>query len=508
MITAWGPATRWRHGRDVVLVLGAILCTGALPAQTAPTRTARAATEPREDSVTVRFVNSDLRSATQLMSQYLDRPLLFSGQGTGPVTMETPRPVARGDVINLLRGLLDSQNFELFADTAARLYRARPKALAQAPLRQVGANEQVSPRQQGAVELFVLPLKHMRAVDIAVTLNALYGRTILFGDARSRTTTLGDELRSNQVPPAGSQPTGMNGAPRIGVPAGEVTIIPNAHANSLLVRSSRADYDLIRTVVDQLDVRPLQVLIEVLIAEVRRDKLFSINMDAALGDTHVGQGPTKLNGTLGNTGVGDFALKVMGIGNLDLNATLSVAASHGDARILSRPLVITANNVEAQIVVGSQRPFVQVSRTLPTDGGARDQIVQYKDVGTKLTVKPTISSDGLVQLEVSQEVSNATSETQFNAPVISTRSVQTQLLIRDGQTVVLGGLTDQEREASDGGIPLLSRIPLIGGLFGHSLRRTVDTELFIFLTPRVIRTDDDAERLTTPFRANADKVRP
>jgi general secretion pathway protein D len=476
-----------------------------LSAQTAPSRTAVV----RDDSVTVRFVNIDLRSAAQLMSQYLDRPLLFSGQGTGPVTMETPHPVPRGSVINLLRGLLDSQNYELFADTAARLYRARPKAAAEVPSRPAPQFEQNMARQQGGVELFVLPLKHMRAVDIAGTLNALYGRAVSFGDGRSRTNTLSDELRINQIPPVGSQPSSAGNGPRLGVPAGEITIIPNAHANSLLVRASRADYDLIRAVVDQLDVRPLQVLIEVLIAEVRRDRLFAINMEGALGDTHLSHGATpNLSGTLGSTGVGDFALKVMGIGGLDLNATLNIAASHGDARILSRPVVITANNVEAEIVVGTQRPFVQVSRTLPTDAGARDQIVQYKDVGTKLTVKPTISSDGLVQLEVSQEVSNATSETQFNAPVISTRSVQTQLLIRDGQTVVLGGLTDTEHEATDGGIPLLSRIPLIGGLFGHSSRHTVETELFIFLTPRVIRTDDDAERLTTPFRTKADRVKP
>ena len=472
--------------------------------------TARPAAPPREDSVTVRFANTDLRSATQLMSQYLDRPLLFSGQGNSPVTLETPRPVPRSEVVSLLRGLLESQNFELYADTTARLYRVRPKAPVLPPTRPVPPQEQQpSARQQGGIELFVMPLKHMRAVDIAGTLNALYGRSMSFNDARQRTPTLSDELRGAQVPPVLPQQLANGSGTRLGVPAGEMMIVPDAHANTLLIRANRADYELIRAVVDQLDVRPLQVMIEVMIAEVRRDKLFAINMEGALGTTQISHDPTPtLNGTLGNTGVGDFALKVMGIGGIDLNATLSVAASHGDARILSRPVVITTNNVQAEIVVGSQRPFVQVSRTLPTDAGARDQIVQYKDVGTKLTVKPTISSDGLVQLEVSQEVSNATSETQFNAPVISTRSVQTQLLIRDGQTVVLGGLTDHEREAISGGVPLLSSIPFIGGLFGHSSRHAVETELFIFLTPRVIRTDDDAERLTSPFRAKADKVTP
>jgi general secretion pathway protein D len=134
--------------------------------------------------------------------------------------------------------------------------------------------------------------------------------------------------------------------------------------------------------------------------------------------------------------------------------------------------------------------------------------VQYKDVGTKLTVRPTISVDGTVQLHVSQEVSNATTETAFNAPVISTRSVRTDLLAKDGQTIVLGGLTDKQRDVQAEGIPLLSSIPLIGGFFGRQARNSSETELFIFLTPRVIRTDEDAERLTAPLRTRADKVKP
>jgi general secretion pathway protein D len=275
-----------------------------------------------------------------------------------------------------------------------------------------------------------------------------------------------------------------------------------------LIRANRADFDLIQTVVEQLDVRPLQVLIEVVIAELQRNRSLDINMEGTLGPTTLGKGPASASGTLGTAGLGDFALSVMGIGGQNLAATLSLAAEHGDVRILSRPVLVTANNQQASIVVGSQRPFVQVQRALPTDAIGVDQVVQYKDVGTKLTVRPTISSDGSVQLEVTQEVSNATTETAFNAPVISTRSVQTQLLIRDGQTVALGGLTDRENDVTLGGLPILSSIPFIGGLFGHSQRQTTETELFVFLTPRVIRTDDDAMRLTAPMKDRVEKIKP
>jgi general secretion pathway protein D len=252
----------------------------------------------------------------------------------------------------------------------------------------------------------------------------------------------------------------------------------------------------------------LQVLIEALVVEVRRNRSLGLNADGKLGSTDINSAGGKISGAAGSPGLADLALKVMGIGGLDLEATMRVASQNGEVRIVSRPIVLTENNHSASIVVGSQRPFVQLARALPTDTPLRDQVIQYKEVGTKLTVRPTISSDGSVQLEVFQEVSSATGETQFSAPVISQRSVQTQLLVRDGQTVVLGGLTDRQKDVSRGGVPLLSAIPIIGGLFGHASRSTVETELFVFLTPHVIRNEADAERFSKPLRERADKVLP
>jgi len=156
-----------------------------------------------------------------------------------------------------------------------------------------------------------------------------------------------------------------------------------------------------------------------------------------------------------------------------------------------------------RILIGSQRPFVQVSRTLPTDNGVQDQVVQYKDVGTRLTVRPTISADGYVTLEVVQEVSNATAELAFGAPVISTREAATQVTVRDGQTIVLGGLSDRERDQTNGGVPILSDLPVVGGLFGRVSHQTTETELFLFLTPRVLRTDEEVDAATHDFENRA-----
>lgn len=234
------------------------------------------------------------------------------------------------------------------------------------------------------------------------------------------------------TPPSAQAVPGTAG--RSAALSGDLIVVPDAQTNSLLIRANRTDFTLIQAVVQQVDVRPLQVMIEVLIAEVRHNRLLQLGVEATLGPTDAGK--AKVQGGLSTgPGLGDLALKVMNIPGLNLEATLRAGAERGGVRVLSRPVVFTTNNEEAEIVVGTQRPFIQVSRALPTDAGVRDQVVQYKEVGTKLYVRPTISVDGSVQLQVAQEVSGATNETAFNAPVISTRSVRTNLLVQDGRTV-------------------------------------------------------------------------
>ncbi len=198
-------------------------------------------------------------------------------------------------------------------------------------------------------------------------------------------------------------------------------------------------------------------------------------------------------------------MQLLHLGHAQVDATLRAAASKGDVQIMSRPILLASNNTEARILVGEQRPFVQVSRSLPTETATRDQVVQYRDVGTRLTVRPTINQDGYVSLLIQQEVNQATSETQFDAPVISTREAATQVLVKDGQTIVLGGLRDHERDINHGGVPILSNIPLIGGLFGSASRATHDTELYLFLTPRILKTDADADSVTAPRLPKGDK---
>jgi general secretion pathway protein D len=479
----------------------ALLSTAALGAQVPATGDAAVAV--RGDSVTIRLVDADLRAAVQSLARYLDRPVVFGAITGARVTIETPGPVPRSQVLQLLRGVLLSQNFDLVADSG--LYRVQQRA---APGSADLAPRPVRPA--GAVELFSIHLRHARAADVAVTVNALYGRASAIGEIGAMPQMLDQQLRDERIPPGQITSPGQQ-APivaRAAVITGDITIVPDPRSNSLLIRATADDFELIQAAVKELDIRPLQVLIQVFIAEVRTSGSFFLGVDATAGPFTNKNGTTTTASQSAGATAGDFVLKVMHMGGMNIDATLTAAASNGDVRILSRPVIVAANNQQAQILVGSQRPFIQVSRSLPTDAATRDQVVQYKEVGTKLIVRPTISPDGYVVLEVTQEVNLATTEVQFNAPVISTRQVQTQLLIKDGQTVALGGLTDREKDHSQGGIPFLSSIPWIGGLFGHVSSSSSQTELFLFITPHVIRSDADADSLSAPMLEKAEKGKP
>lgn len=451
----------------------------------------------RNDSVSARLVNVDLRLAIQTLARYLDRPVLFGNIGDVRVTLETPQPIARAQLPELLRGMLKTYGLALTEQPG--FYTVEPIQQA-APPTTTGT---------GPVQLFVLRVRHARAADVAATVNALYGRGSALGEIGAPRPTLAEGLRQNLVPPAGTPEPGQQ-QPLVAQNAelgGDVTIIPDPRTNSLLVRATQQDFTLIRAAVEQLDVRPLQVLIEVIIAEVRRDRSLSFGVGVTLPAQQVPGKDARVSGSTTGLGSGDFVLQIMNVGGANLNATLAAAATRGDVTILSRPVLLAANNENAEILVGSQRPFIQVQRALPTDAPLRDQVVQFKDVGTRLSVRPTISDDGYVTLRVSQEVNAATAEVAFDAPVISTRTIQTQLLVKDGHTAVLGGLTDHQRDETRAGVPFLSSLPLVGGLFGKQVQHTTDTELFVFLTPRVIRSDDELDSASHDIGDKTKKVR-
>ena len=275
----------------------------------------------------------------------------------------------------------------------------------------------------------------------------------------------------------------------------DIRIVAEEGTNSLMIRATAQDYQVITQLIQTIDLRPLQVLIEVTIAEVQRNKDLNVGISGSASknskkDTTSGSLPTAASAR-------DFVLMLTGAkGAVNYDVAINALQSRGDVKVLSMPVIIAQNNKEAVLNVGSQRPFVQVSQTVVNDPTGRVQTIQYVDVGKKLTITPTINADGYVNLTVDQTDDNATNEIAFDAPVISKRQATTQVFLRNGQTTVIGGLADNDSRKTTSGIPILSRIPFIGGwLFGNTVEKKVTSELFLFLTPHIISEDADIDRL-------------
>jgi general secretion pathway protein D len=466
-----------------------LLSTAVLLA--AITATARAQVSARgSDSIEVRFIDADLRAVAQGLGRYLPKPLVISGLPAIRISLESPGPVPAETAVALLRGLLLAQHLILVEEPAYFTIAA------EAPSPQVAAAAADATRSGAPMELFVIRLKHARAADVAGTVNLLFGGTGQFaGSSGLSSPSLSEQLRRDVIPSdRASLPGPVQAAAPAATLAGQTVIVPDELTNALLIRASPGDFETLRGAIEQLDIRPLQVLIEVLIIEVRKDKSFSLGADIRVPQQKVDGG--SIGGTLTGGGIGDLVITIMNLGKGRIDAVIRAAASRGDVRIVSQPVLLASNNQEARLMVGTQRPFVQVSRVQPTDNASRDQVVQYKDVGTRLTVRPTINQDRYVSLAIQQEINQATDETQFDAPIISTREARTQVLVRDGQTIVLGGLRDRIKERSQSGVPILSSIPILGGLFGRASRRASETELYLFITPRIIATDAEADSVT------------
>ncbi len=448
-----------------------------------------------EAGIVVDFQDAELRVVLGALAEAGRLNVTFGEVPDRRVTLRLRDPLPRTEVLAMLTSIARANGMRV--ETEARLVR-----LVAVPTSDDAATSQAA-QQAGGVRLYVYRLRHVRAANLASTLQAIFGgQRVAPASAALATRPLSERLQSQRIDVYNADTTARG--PSVARPRdegfraelkGPVQVVSDETTNALLVRALPVDWAIVQEAIVAMDLRPLQVMIEVLIAEVRESHDLDVRV---AGGTSAA--PNATTTTAGSAGAVDASttgllLNLARGGSFTTSLALSALATRGDVRILSRPLLLAQNNLEAKMLVGSQRPFVQVTRTLPTDAGVRDQVVQYRDVGTTLAILPTINADGYVSLQVSQEVSAATQEMQFGAPVISTREASTHLFLKDGQTAVLGGLVDRQQEKTRTGIPGLSALPGIGWLFGSTRNTTTNSELFVFLTPHIVTSDDDIDRI-------------
>lgn len=249
-----------------------------------------------------------------------------------------------------------------------------------------------------------------------------------------------------------------------------------------------------------------EALIEVTIAEIRLTDTLNLGVEWAI--RNAGIDGNKLSfGTLGALGIGSSGLSFAVLNDVgQTRAVVNALAKDERFSILSSPRLLTKSGSEARIQVGSEVPILTSQQSTSTNVQGNPtilQAIQYRSTGVLLSVKPTIHAGDRIDIEVSQEVSEATTNTtsDISSPVISNRKVATNLTLKDGATVILGGLISENRDLTDTGIPFLKDVPGLGALFRTQGTTNRKTELIILITPYIIDSDEQAKTITDVFRS-------
>lgn len=351
------------------------------------------------------------------------------------------------------------------------------------------AKELDRPSQQaGAESMFYYQVRNTKAADLV---------EVLSGATRSSSSNTGSNTSTNAESNSSSS-SGTNSRNSV-----SGTFLVDEPRNALIYRGDPAQWERTLTLVRQMDKAPRQAMIEVTIAEVtlNDDKSFGLSWFAKNGfgrfdgSAWMGEGS---GGTTAGAGGGanglTYLLDVAGQNRVALNAF----ADDNRVSILSTPRLLVKSGSEASFDVGTEVPTVSMTTTSnQTSGGNTNllQSIQYRKTGVILQIKPTIYSDNRIDLDITQEVSEAmplSSNATGNSPSIFNRSVTTSLSLRDGGSVVLGGLMSHRSTDSDAGVPYLKDIPVLGYLFKNKSLKKNKTELVIMIVPYIIENDEQA----------------
>ena len=348
----------------------------------------------------------------------------------------------------------------------------------------------------------IFTLEHADAANVSAVLNELLSTELFERQAATRTSFGGGGFGGGFG--GGARSTGALGSGAQTADAargltGNVKIVADDETNALLITTFVRNFPAVEELVEQLDVLLPQVLIEAQIIEVTLDD------DSVFGVEWMWEQGTTLNDkTYQQEGTTDFGLTdeifglKYGIVSSKLNAMLHALTKDTKVNILSTPRIMTKNNQEAIINVGQAVPFLVSTQETATGGILTS--TDFRDVGVILTVTPRINRSGTVSLDVNQQINSLVEFTLFDAPIISTREASAFVTIKDKQTMVIGGMIKDDKTETVHKIPILGDIPLLGRLFRRTDTRLEKTELMVFITPHVVYTDVDADRVTAEQR--------
>lgn len=408
----------------------------------------------------------------------------------------------------------------------------------------------VPPEKGGGRTVYVYAVENAKAADLASVLGDLYGGGS-GGRSRKRSDANRDANRNDGDSETGlGRGGGLGGRGSRGGGSGSVLIEPvegetplfkevvrivaDEISNSLIILATPRDYDKIREVLVRIDVVPRQVLIEAIIAEIKLtgDLKFGIEYAFATGGIENILGTTGGGGTSGVSASEEGALGVansslllsgakravnIGRGGIfsfitdqdRFVALINAVNSRSKVNILATPHIIAADNREAHILIGEEVPILTSTQQSTLATANIVSSIQYRDTGTILTILPQVNSAGLVNMEIRQEVSNvgATSFGDTNSPSFTSRETETTVVVRNRESVLIGGIIDERVERARNGVPFLMDVPVLGRLFRVEQDKRERTELVILITPYVIRDRNEAQIVTKEFTERINRLR-
>ncbi|MFG6463625.1 type II secretion system secretin GspD [Roseateles sp. DXS20W] len=403
------------------------------------------------------------------------------------------------------------------------------------------------PSPDGGNNIRVVYLKNADAVKLAAVLRAAFGAANAGGSGNSSSSTGNTGGLAGAGTSFGGQNASLTGSATStnsnsgGISAAATTPL-NASAgpstggfvqadpatNSLIITAAEPLYRQVRAVIEQLDSRRAQIYVESLIVKIDNSKagqfgvqwqnIFGNKGDATIygAGTNYGTGLANIINATGAVATGTSAIVTaqtstpaptgLNIGILKkfgsvytLGAVANFFESQSGANVLSTPNLVSLDNEEARIVIGQNVPFVTGSyaNTGSSTGGTVNpfQTVDRKDVGLTLKIKSQIGEGGTVRMQVYQENSNVTAQ-GVNGPTLDKSAIETSVVVEDSDIIVLGGLMKDEYDDGEAGVPGLSKIPLLGNLFGNKNRKRVKSNLMVFLRPVVLRTAESTNQLS------------
>ncbi len=379
-------------------------------------------------------------------------------------------------------------------------------------------------------QVFVYPVQNGKAKDIASLLQQIFlgakpaaGTTTKASTATTITTTTGQTSAPQSAQVSVQPPTIAGGSAAGEMLVSDVTkVFADEVINSVIVLATPEDYETIKETIAKIDVIPRQVVIEGVIAQVNLTDNLSLGLAYAF-KTQIKFGRSLISGdigmntdTLSNMNSTDTTIRpsrsgfsYIGTDEKGLfRAYVNALANESKGKLLAAPHILVSDNREARIQVGQQVPIV-TSETFGSTTVAPQRTIQYKDIGIILKVKPQVNDSGLISLDISQEVSSygtiqlTTSEKQI---IVNKTEASTNLAVQDGETIIIGGLIREDTTNSEVGVPFLSKVPLLGFLFGNRSREAQRQELIILLTPHVLKNQKEARNITNEYINNITNV--